>query len=139
MKTNLLICAVLLTICNNSFAYDSVSLRTIAKIESNNNSKAFNSRTQATGIYQITPICLKDYNLFAKAGQYTLKDMFDDYKAKNVATWYIEKRLPQLLKAKGYDVTVRNVLIGYNCGTSCINKPLPDETINYLKKYDAND
>ena len=132
----LAICIFLYSLSSVCFAYDSVNLRTIAYIESGNNAKAYNEQTKATGLYQITPICLADYNYFAKAGQYTLSDMFDVYRAKLVATWYIEKRIPFLLKKYNHEVTVRNVLIGFNCGVKCVGKPLPKETSDYIKKYD---
>jgi len=133
MKILLTISFLLIT--TQVFGYDSVNLRTIIKIESNNNPLAYNKHTNATGLYQITPICLKDYNLYSSGDKYLINDMFNIYKAKIVAKWYIEKRIPQLLKKKGYDVTLRNILISYNCGISCVSKNLPEETKKYIEKY----
>jgi len=39
---------------------DARFLHTIAKIESNNNPKAYNPKRGEIGLYQITPICYKD-------------------------------------------------------------------------------
>ncbi len=113
-----------------------IDLKIIAQIESSNNPNAYNKRTQATGLYQITPICLKEYNNFHPSKKLVMRDMFDPNKSKQVAVWYLEKRIPQMLRHFKKDVSVDNILISYNCGINCVVKNrLPNETKNYIKKY----
>lgn len=114
-----------------------INLSAISTIESSNNSKAYNRISQATGLFQITPVCLEDYNSFARREKFSLDDMFNQAKAEKVAKWYLYVRIPQLLKHYGHDVTTRNVLVAYNCGVSCLTRSsLPTETQQYISKYE---
>ena len=123
------------SICKTSLAQD-ISLSIIAQIESANNPQAYNSRTKATGLYQITPICLQDYNNHHKK-KYCLADMLLKNKAHKVADWYLNKRIPSMLKYYGIANTIQNRLIAYNYGIGHLRKKdvLPQETKNYIKKY----
>ena len=118
-----------------------IILSIIAQIESNNNPTAYNPKTQAVGLYQITPICLKEYNSYHKT-KYTKKDLFNPKINKKIAFWYLNKRIPQMLKYYGYKITVENILICYNWGIGNFIKwkqgrikKLPKETRDYLRKY----
>jgi hypothetical protein len=132
--TTALLCLLMIASCDKVFAQE-VDLSIIAQIESSNNPLAYNKRTQATGLYQITPICLKDYNSYHKGMEYALNEMFEPSKGYSVALWYLETRIPQLLKHYGKPDTLETRLISYNCGIGCIDKPLPVETKNYIIKY----
>lgn len=113
-----------------------IDLRVIAQIESSNNPKAYNKRTRATGLYQITPICLKDYNQSHKV-EYSLIDMYDPKKARIVASWYLGKRIPQMLKHYKQPITIDTILWAYNAGIGLVVKGiLPVETQNYIAKYE---
>jgi len=113
-----------------------VDLNAIKQIESSGNPFAFNPRSKATGLYQITPICLKDYNQFNKTS-FSALDLFNPEVNQLIATWYLTKRIPQLLKHFGHKDTTQNRLIAYNCGISCLKRnSLPTETKQYLKKYE---
>lgn len=112
-----------------------VDMDKIATIESSNNPLAYNKGSRATGMFQITPICLKDYNIM-NGTSYKLKDMFNPVLGFKVASWYMNKRIPQLLKHFKKQDTLVNRLVGYNCGVGCIGKPLPMETVQYIKKYE---
>ena len=119
-----------------SFAYaEEINLHIIATIESSNNPLVRNIRTSATGIYQITPICLKDYNDYHKWDyQYTLEDMFDEYSCWVVANWYLNERIPAMLKYFGFPDTIENRLICYNAGITFVieqkNYPERQDTIS---------
>lgn len=124
---------LLFALCQNALASESmIDLSIIGKIESEGKNLADNGK--AKGFYQITAICLKDYNNFHKV-KYSQKDLFNYSINEKIAFWYINIRIPQLLKSKGLPISKENVLISYNCGYTCINKPLPKETKQYLKKY----
>jgi len=59
----------------------------VAIVESNNNPLAYNSSEQATGLYQVRPIRLRDYNK-RTGSRLKLKDMYDPLKAKQVFLYY---------------------------------------------------
>ena len=111
-----------------------VNMRSIASIESSGNSRAYNAKSGARGLYQITPICLKDYLQYHNES-ITLDNLFEVSVNEKVAQWYMNIRIPQLLRHYGYTDSVENRLIAYNCGISCIGKKLPAETRDYVKKY----
>jgi len=117
-------------------AAEVVDLTIIAQIESSNNPLAYNSKSGATGLYQITPICLKDYNQYHSV-QYNMTDMYDADKCFIVADWYLSDRIPQMLRYYGHTVDLNNILIAYNWGISHIGEPLPKETRDYIKRYKA--
>jgi len=113
-----------------------VNMTAIATIESSNNTEAYNERSQARGLYQITPICLADYNQYHK-DKIHLNQLFIREYNLEVANWYMNKRIPQLLIHYGLTDTLNNRLIAYNAGISYLikNKTIPTETSNYIKKY----
>ncbi len=118
-----------------------VDLKVIAQIESGGHQWAHNSKTGATGMYQITPICLQDYAAFHPESHYVIDDMFSPRVAKKIANWYLSVRIPALLRHYGIPVTTRNICYAYNMG--CLNvkrwldgkKELPKETRDYYTKY----
>jgi soluble lytic murein transglycosylase-like protein len=100
----------------------------VLEIESNGNPRAYNKRTEARGLYQITPICLRHYNDVHRSS-FTGEDLFQPLINKRIAVWYIhwlEKRCS----------SDREVLISYNYGFKHRkDKVLTLETRNYLLKY----
>jgi soluble lytic murein transglycosylase-like protein len=113
-----------------------IDMSIISKIESSNNPFAYNSKTKAIGLYQITPICLKDYNLYhiEKTKSWQLLDPKTNYK---IAVWYFNIRIPELLRYYKKEINIVNILISYNAGISYVvyNKKLKKETIKYIGKY----
>jgi len=123
--------ALLLFGCDKYAWGDEVNMDKIAQIESSGNPLAYNKGSGAKGLYQITEICLEDYFIFNPC----CINLFNEDDNLHVADWYMNERIPQLLKHYGYDDTVRNRLIAYNCGITCVGKKLPNETVNYISKY----
>ena len=113
-----------------------INMNIIAQIESSNNPDAYNEVSGATGKYQITNICLADFNMYHN-NKYTLKDMFNQGRCYEVAFWYLNKRIPQMLKHYGLKITIDNILICYNFGIGHLvnGDKLPKETRNYIKRY----
>lgn len=115
-----------------------ISLDFIQQIENESNDpNAFNKKSQARGIYQITPICLEEWNNFNKSEKYKEDDLFKPEVNKKIADWYLHKRIPQMLTSFKKPITLENVLTSYNAGINYVvkNKPLPTETTDYIKKY----
>ena len=125
----------------NLDAYYQTNPLIIEIIESNGNTKAVSFK-DAKGIMQITEICLNDYNKINNTN-YTEDDLFIADINKNIANWYISKRIPQLLKEHRIKTNVMNVLICYNGGINeCLKyqktKYLNKETQDYINKYFQN-
>jgi len=126
----ILICLVSTNICA-----ENINLSKIAYIESRNNPLAYNKHSGARGIYQITPICLKDYNNYHKV-KYNLDDLFIPKINRIIASWYLEIRIPQMLKHYKKEVNIDNILWAYNAGIGKVIKEIkPEETKNYIIKY----
>lgn len=133
----ILLLAIALIACNaDKPIQTSVNMDKVAQIESSGNVRAYNKRSGATGLYQITQICLTEYNTYNQTRYNHPQDMLDPALNKKVALWYMNKRIPQLLRYYDKADTVTNRLIAYNCGISCVVKGrIPKETKNYLRKY----
>lgn len=115
---------------------DLIDMNKIFQIESSMNPKAFNAKTQARGLGQITPIVVKEWNGYNPRQKFVDEDMFNPEINKRVATWYMTQRIPQMLKYYKIPVTVENVLSAYNAGIGNVKKGvIPTETQNYIKKY----
>lgn len=66
--------------------------KSLARVESSNNPKSFNSKENAIGLYQIRPLYFKDAQVFDKdLAKYTHKDCFDPRVAKRVVWAYFMK------------------------------------------------
>ena len=62
----------------------------VGMVESKGNPMAYNAKEQATGIYQIRPCKLQDFNQ-ATRKSYTLTEMYDTIKAKEVFLWHCQQ------------------------------------------------
>jgi len=127
-----------------------IDVNIIAKIESNGNPLAYNKKSEARGLCQITPICLEDFENFAK--HYTPINyvnewqLYDPWINLTIANWYINERIPDLIRNlyAGAENNIDNRLICYNWGIGKWRKwwkaghsfkALPRETRNYIKRY----
>ena len=121
----------------NQNSKSKIELRKIIAIESKGDVKAYNHRSKARGLCQITPICLKEYNAFHKV-KYTAGDLFNKEINIYIASWYLEIRIPQMLKYYKKLISTRNILISYNAGISYVvrDKELKQETKDYIIKYE---
>ena len=121
----------------NQNSKSKIELRKIISIESNGNSKAYNSKSLAKGLCQITPICLKEYNAFHSV-KYSGQDLFNAEINIKIAQWYLEIRIPQMLRHFNISVTTENIIICYNAGISYLvkHKRIPEETKRYIAKYE---
>lgn len=132
-KRLIILSFIILGLSFNAWAID---LDIIAKIESNYNTLAYNFNSGARGLYQITPICLEEYNRFHEK-KVEPAELFNPRINEEVAIWYLGERIPQMLNHYGYKATDKAIIICYNAGISYIVKglSLPEKTKNYIKKY----
>jgi soluble lytic murein transglycosylase-like protein len=113
-----------------------IDLNAIAMIESSGNPLAYN-KEGSYGLFQISEITLKEYNLKC-VKRYTRLDLFRPDVSREIASWYLEKRIPQMLRHFKKPVTVRNTIIAWNAGIKTVvtERTIPRITSLYLKKYD---
>ena len=114
-----------------------IDMEKIKMIESSGNPKAFNKVSQARGLYQITPIALQEWNNYHKREQYTENELFNAKINTKIGHWYMKERIPQLLKHYKIPDTIENRIKAYNWGIGAMQEdvPVPEETLNYIKKY----
>jgi hypothetical protein len=129
-----------------------VDMAIIAQIESGGNTLAYNRHSGARGIWQITPIVLREYNeeahkellgcyengFLVQPIAYTKQDLFNPIINKQIAEWYFNRIKNHYLKNKG---SIDDILICYNFGYGNWLKwewgikRLPQETRKYIKLY----
>ena len=114
-----------------------IDLERVKMIESSGNPRAHNTYSHARGLYQVTPICLRDWNNYHPNDIHTEKELFNSVVNTKIADWYINTRIPQMLQHYGIEDTVNNRLIAYNAGVGCLigGRSLPSETVEYIRKY----
>jgi hypothetical protein len=123
---------LLLTICR--MAAD-VNMAIVSQIESNNNANAFNSGSGAIGLCQVTPILLKEYNQIW-GENFRRHELFNPQVNMQIAEWYMNQRIPYLLKHFNQPDTLENRLLAYNAGIRAVIKHrMPKESHNYIIKY----
>ncbi len=144
----ILLISILLGIIIGSCRAEEIDINKIIQIESSGNPHAYNKRSGAIGLMQITPICLEEWNnpeILRKRGESRntvfLVDLYCGAINVYIGTWYINERIPQMLKAYGLEDTIEYRLIAYNWGIGNLLKhlkgkyPLPKETRDYIRKY----
>jgi len=115
-----------------------IDFEKIMMIESSGNPKAYNKKSQARGLYQITPIVLREWNQYHPRMKFKDNDLFNKQVNTHIAKWYLTERIPQMLKAYKLPLTIENILISYNAGISkTIKGKIPKETQEYINKYKA--
>ena len=114
-----------------------VDMKRIRIIESSGNPRAYNVSSQARGLYQITPIVLTEWNNYHSHDKHTIAQLFSSVVNSKIAHWYMNYRIPQMLHYYEVEDTVNHRLVSYNAGVSYVvhSKALPDETVQYIRKY----
>jgi len=126
---------ILVLISSQAKGSDMIDMNIISEIESSNNPDAYNRISGAVGLYQITSICLQDYNEYHKK-QYKLEEMYDPKKNFKVASWYFNVRIPQMLAHFKIEDKLETRILSYNAGILYAKKGIyPTESSNYIVKY----
>ena len=111
----------------------------VRKIESGGNARAWNRSEDARGLYQIRKIVLVEFNQYCKKN-YNMDDLWNPNINTEIAQWYLEVRIPQMLRYYHVEVTVKNIILAYNAGISNARKGrVPEITRKYLEKYQKNE
>lgn len=117
----------------------------IIQMESSGDSYAYNSKSQARGLCQITPICLYEYNSRHQGSRIILEEeLFDSVTNLTVAKWYLKYIWSHYLPYYKLPQTIIYLLASFNWGIGNVVKwhkqdakwnKLPKETRNYIIKY----
>jgi len=121
---------------NNRGGVD-MNLERIKTIESSNDPKAYNAKSGARGLFQVTEVVLHDYNV-SHDTRYGIEDLFDGAINEKIAAWYVYSEIPHILVHFGIPPVEPFVIAAYNWGVGNVKKwfeTLPVETQNYLRKY----
>ncbi len=115
---------------------EEINLDIIALIESSGNPLAYNTKSGACGVYQITEICFKEYNNYHRNSPILHKTaLFNPEINRRIAEWYLTIRIPQMLRYYKKPVTLTTCLIAYSAGIRAVVKGyIPKETQNYILK-----
>jgi len=118
------------------FAFE-MDMDVIAHIESSGNPLAWNKNEDSRGLYQITPILLKEWNNFHPKRSLAPSDLWNPAVSYTVAYWYLNVRIPQMIKLLGKMDTIENRIIAYNAGVNYVKtgKEIPPITKRYIDKY----
>lgn len=129
--------ALLMSTCSRNAFAEQIDLDKIAMIESSGNRLAWNKRDDSRGLYQITPICLKEFNNFHPYEQYTSEDLWSATINERIAKWYLTERIPSMLRYYKRPITTENIIVAYNAGISYLvqAKSIPSITKRYIEKY----
>ena len=137
--TSIIILLICLMLSITDAHADIIDMNRIAQIESSNNPKAWNKAEDGRGRFQINPICLKEWNNFHPRQQYTPDDLWNDDVNTKIANWYMNKRIPQMIRHFGKEDTVENRIIAWNAGINYVKtgKEIPRITKNFIAKYNG--
>ena len=138
----ILLITTILAAAGTSSADNFIDLQAIKAIESSGNPFAFNARTKCYGLFQISEVCLQEFNQLEKK-QYQPRDLFDPAINEEIADWYFQ-RLQYMLSYYDVKVTVATLIASYNWGIGNVVRwyrsgarpeALPAETRDYIDKY----
>ena len=93
-------------------------------------------RSGEIGLYQISPVVLLEYNERHNSN-YGRHHLFIPKINTKIALWYLDKRIPQMLRYFKKPVTIENIIISYNAGIAYVahDREIPKITKRYLEKY----
>lgn len=115
-----------------------VNLQIISQIESSNQPHAVGDDGRSLGLYQLSAPVVAEYNLAHKTSFKHHSCALDALCSHDVAEWYINERIPQLLRHFKLPVTPTNQIVAYNAGIKAVKRGrIPSITRNYLRKYKA--
>ncbi len=122
-----------------------IDMEAIKMIESSGNQYAVNYETECYGLYQISRICLEDFNKNSRPQMtWDVEDLLNPEVNTYIANWYFNKQLPKYLLHYKIPINTITLIASYNWGvgnvvkwyrTGADVKELPRETQKYLKKY----
>ena len=127
----------MLILCPLQAQGEAIDLDRIIAIESGGKAHvdSFRGAKFGRGLCQVSEVCLTEYNDLT-GHNYSPSDLYKPEINKAVAKYYLEVRIPQMLRHYKKPVTIDNILWAYNAGIgNVVKNRLPLETKNYIAKY----
>ena len=113
-----------------------IDMNRIAQIESSNNPNVGTNSAGATGLHQVRPIALQQYNNYNPNNQFTQKELNNPDVSWQVANYLYNKDIPRQLKTFGIPDTVENRIYAYHDGpTNLKNGTTSAAADAYIKQY----
>lgn len=114
-----------------------IEMERIAMIESSGNPLAHNKKEDGRGLFQINPVCLKEWNNFHPSEIYSAEDLWNPQVNRRIAEWYMNTRIPQMIKHFQKIDSIENRIIAWNAGIKYVKTgaEIPAGTRRYLEKY----
>ena len=121
----------------SAFAEVIINMDAIKQIESSGNPGAFNKQSKCRGWYQVSEVCLKDFNqVHGTNYNYKRADLYDPQINSRIAHWMMDERIPQLLRHFKLKDTLEHRLLCYNAGIKAVKDGrMPSESKQYIIKY----
>jgi soluble lytic murein transglycosylase-like protein len=138
----LLVMAGMIFFTPATHAENIIDLKAIKTIESDGDPYAVNVGSGCYGLYQISEICLKEFNQFHRS-HYGTKDLFKPAVNEMVAFWYFG-RIKDMLARYQIPINTTTLIASYNWGIGHVADwakegmrygELPAETRRYIEKY----
>lgn len=109
-----------------------IDMGKIAYIESSGCKNLVGDNGKALGCYQLHSGVVAEYNQYKRAS-YRHKDVMRKDIGFKIANWYINKRIPAMLRHYGKPDTLENRLTAYNMGIKAVIKG--KRASKYIEKY----
>lgn len=136
MRTALILAVILATMpLHGAFGAETgqpVDMGKIAHIESSGCKNLVGDNGKALGCYQLHKGVVAEYNQYKRA-LYRHDDAMRPDIGLKIANWYMNTRIPAMLKHYGKPDTLENRLTAYNMGIGAVIKG--KRATNYIKKY----
>lgn len=114
-----------------------ININAIIQIESSGNPTAYNEKEIAIGLMQIRPCVVQEWNKAHPDDRHAIEDMFIPRLNVKVGTWYLEHRIPEMIRAYRRPDTIENRIIAWNAGIKYVKDHLeiPNSTRKYIARY----
>ena len=126
---------------------EEIDINIIIQIESSGNPNAYNEKSGAIGLMQITSIVVDEWNN-GWGFEYNVGDLYNPRINVRLGKWYLLRIKEHYLPHYKIPVTIENILASYNWGIGNVVKwhkkggkfkDLPKETQQYIKKYNKEE
>lgn len=132
-----LIIAVIIVICPLQAVFGaemgiSIDMGKIAFIESSGCKNLVGDNGKALGCYQLHKGVVAEYNQYKRAS-YKHKDVMRKDIGFKIANWYMNKRIPAMLRHYKLPDTLENRITAYNMGIKAVVNG--KRAVKYIEKY----
>lgn len=134
-RITILLLLIIVTITFSAVG-SNIDYEALRYIESRGQRTAHNVECDARGLYQITPVVLEAWNDRHPNRRYDKGDLFDPRVNEEIARWYMDTRIPEMLRHYGVPVNTYNKLWAYYAGIiNVVNENHTPAVQEYIQNY----